>query len=33
MGRDVETAEEQILNRIGPKLSRGKRDSVDHNRV
>jgi len=33
MSSDVETPEKQVLNRIGLKFSRGKRDRVDHNRI
>jgi hypothetical protein len=33
MGSDIETAKKQVLDRIRPKFSRGKRDSVDHNRI
>jgi hypothetical protein len=33
MGSNVETAKKQVLDRIRPKFSGGKSDSVDHNRV
>ena len=33
MGSDIETAKKQVRDRIRPKFSRGKRDSVDHNRI